>query len=66
MPLRYNDFPAGLGKGHDCGVVSSWLQEQLEAVDVASVAPELNISTFWRDGGRGLKYCLGLVGGRLL
>ena len=38
---RYNTFPSGLGKGHDCGVVGAWLEVELAAVDVASIAAGL-------------------------
>lgn len=34
---RLRGFPQGLGKGHDAAVVGSWLDQELQQIDVASV-----------------------------
>ncbi|CAE7396357.1 Ankrd17, partial [Symbiodinium pilosum] len=34
---KYNSYPSGLGKGHDCAVVGAWLAEELAGADPASL-----------------------------
>ena len=41
MCPRYNNYPAGLGKGFDSGVVGAWLDEELAQVLPASLATGL-------------------------
>ena len=36
---RLREFPHGLGKGHDCALLGSWLLEECEAVDETSIVP---------------------------
>ncbi|CAK9017796.1 unnamed protein product [Durusdinium trenchii] len=52
--------PRGLGKGHDCAIVTAWLDEELQQMDLESVAVEFrdimevlvwgcsSINRFWR------------------
>ncbi|CAE7653618.1 Khdc3 [Symbiodinium pilosum] len=35
----YNDFPSGLGKGHDAAIVGAWLSDFLPHVDSTKVEP---------------------------
>ena len=35
--LRLNQYPHGLGKGHDAGVVGAWLDEELGQVQLALI-----------------------------
>ncbi|CAE7535147.1 unnamed protein product, partial [Symbiodinium pilosum] len=37
----YTDFPSGLGKGHDCAIVGSWLEEELARTNVAEQHREI-------------------------
>ena len=37
--LRLCSFPAGLGKGHDAGVLGSWLAVEVLRVDGTSIEP---------------------------
>ena len=39
--VRYNNYPAGLGKGMDAAVVGAWLDEELTQLDPASVAARM-------------------------
>ena len=39
--MRYNNYPAGLGKGMDAAVVGAWLDEELTQLDPASVAARM-------------------------
>ncbi|CAK9031900.1 unnamed protein product [Durusdinium trenchii] len=53
-------YPRGLGKGHDAAILGSWLDQELQQIDVALVAPEFRdmiavlkwscaaINRFWR------------------
>ena len=34
---RLREFPHGMGKGHDCALLGSWLLEECEAVDETSI-----------------------------
>ena len=36
---RLKEFPHGLGKGHDCALLGSWLLDECEAVDETSIVP---------------------------
>ena len=40
---RLRGTPRGLGKGHDCAIVTAWLDEELQQMDLESVVPGL----FW-------------------
>ena len=46
-PLRYQDFPSGLGKGHDAAIVGAWLSDFLEHFDVTKVEPCKLLARIW-------------------
>ena len=46
---RLRGFPQGLGKGHDAAVVGSWLDQELQQIDVASVVTCIHKGFFWQS-----------------
>ena len=48
VELRFNNYPQGLGKGFDSGVVGAWLDAELHQIQPASIAagPKLLCNRF--------------------